>query len=67
MIVQVVPIVWIVLTARLVSKQMNKIVKDQKNHDGNLFKRAKVKEFIARVDDKCCAGLESFCLVRKLF
>ena len=42
----------------LLSKQMKKILKDQKNHDGNLFKTTKVKEFIARVDDKCQAGLE---------
>ena len=42
----------------LLSKQMKKILKDQKNHDGNLFKTAKVKEFIMRVDDKCRAGLE---------
>ena len=38
---------------------MKKIVKDQKDHDGNSFKTAKVKEFIASVGDRCCAGLKS--------
>ena len=43
----------------LLSKQMKKILEDQKNHDENLFKTAKVKEFIARVDEKYRVGLES--------
>ena len=50
----------------LVSKQMENIVEDQKDHDGNLFKTEIVKEFMASIDDKCRAGLESDLLSSKI-